>query len=251
MRLIEQAEAAELPKGHIPHHVAIIMDGNGRWASYRERGRTDGHRAARKPMIECITTALGLGVEWLSFFTFSTENWIRPSSEIAVLLDFATWFFDAETVVSLISSGVRVHFIGERFDPRIPSAVRARFEQLEESSVHNGTLNLVIAFNYGGRAEIVEAVRRAIRSGVAPEALDDAYLASLMSIPDMPPVDLLIRTSGEQRLSNFMLWHLAYAELVFFDTLWPDFTRGHLETAVMEFQGRRRRFGGLPRKSDV
>jgi undecaprenyl diphosphate synthase len=245
MRLIEPFEAARLHRGPLPLHIAIVMDGNGRWATYQGLDRTDGHYAAKQSVHDCIEVALEFGIRWLTLYAFSTENWTRPSHEVDVLLDFARWAFSRDIVESLKARGVRFHFVGDLRDRRIPPAVTAWFEQLEQDTAYNETLELVVAFNYGGQAEIVEAARRAIRSGIDPDLLDAAHLATLMCLPDMPPVDLVIRTSGEHRISNFLLWHIAYAEFVFSDTLWPDFGRGHLQSALAEFQVRHRRYGGL------
>lgn len=246
MRIIERTESMQSHSVRVPRHVAIIMDGNGRWATFRGRQRTAGHFAARRPILDCTEAAMDRGVSWLSFFAFSTENWIRPAAEVEVLLDFARWFFSPKTVRFLLARGVRLRFIGETNDGRIPLVVRNRFRRLEEETSGNDHLNLVIAFNYGGQTEIVNAVKKVLLAGLDPDGIDVSTLHGMMYLPEMPPVDLLIRTSGEQRLSNFMLWHVAYAELVFFDTLWPDFTKGHMESAIREFQGRQRRFGGVP-----
>lgn len=246
MRLIEPIEAAQLRHGPLPVHAAIVMDGNGRWAAYQGLDRTDGHYAARQPVLDCIDVALELQIRWLSFYVFSTENWTRPSHEVHVLLDFARWFFSRDTLASLMARGVRIRIIGDRADSRIPVEVRERFTTLERDSAKNDALELVVAFNYGGQAEIVEATRRAMQSGMDPSALDASRLQEFMFLPGMPSVDLFVRTSGEQRLSNFLLWHIAYAELIFSDTLWPDFGRGHFQSAIFEYQTRYRRYGGLP-----
>jgi undecaprenyl diphosphate synthase len=251
MRLIEPIERERLHHGPLPVHAAIVMDGNGRWATYQGLERTNGHYAAKGSVHDCIDVALEFNIRWLTLYAFSTENWTRPHREVEVLLDFARWAFTHDVVESLKTRGVRFHFIGDLGDERIPSSVVSWFDQLERDTAHNEALELVVAFNYGGQAEIVEAARRAIRSGIDPELLDPALLNNLMFLPNMPPVDLLIRTSGEQRVSNFLLWHIAYAEFVFFDTLWPDFSRGHFHSALAEFQARHRRYGGLPTADTV
>ncbi|NEA37477.1 polyprenyl diphosphate synthase [Streptomyces sp. SID13031] len=246
MRMVEPDEAAAIGDGPLPVHVAIVMDGNGRWATYQGLDRTKGHFAAKQPAFDCINLALDLGIPWLSIYAFSLENWTRPAEELDVLLSYPQWAFTRKTVDSLKTRGVRFHFIGDLADERVPPEARAWFTRLEQETSHNDVLELVVAFNYSGRTEIVEAARRAILAGVAPEDLDVELLSSFMHLPNMPPVDLLIRTSGEQRISNFLLWHIAYSEFVFFDTLWPDFKRGHFQSALAEFQVRHRRYGGLP-----
>lgn len=246
MRLIESVEAGELSGGPLPIHVAIVMDGNGRWATYQGLTRTEGHYAGKKSMLDCIKVALELNVQWLSLYAFSTENWGRPAYEVDVLLDFPRWAFTHDDIEYLKGEGVRFHFMGDLKDDRVPREVVSWFKGLEGDTASNDTLELVIAFNYGGQAEIVEAARRAILSGVAPDDLDAKALHAFMYVPEMPEVDLVIRTSGENRISNFMLWHIGYAEFIFFDTLWPDFNRGHFQSALREFQGRFRRYGGLP-----
>jgi undecaprenyl diphosphate synthase len=201
-------------------------------------------------MMTCIDASLELGTSWLTFFAFSTENWARPPTEVRILMDFATWFFTPETVSSLVDRGVRIHFIGDTTDDRIPASVRARFHHLETITSENSRLELVIAFNYGGQQEILDAVKRAARAGTDLGDVDETTLRKFFYLPTMPPVDLLVRTSGEQRISNFLLWHLGYTEMLFLDTLWPEFSRGHFYTAIAEYQRRRRRFGALPRSTD-
>ncbi|WP_051724094.1 polyprenyl diphosphate synthase [Micromonospora chokoriensis] len=250
MRLIEPSEFDQVRGREIPAHVALIMDGNGRWASYKGLDRTDGHLAAREPMMNCIDAALELGTSWLTFFAFSTENWTRPPVEVQILMDFATWFFTPETVSSLVDRGVRIHFIGDTSDARIKSSVRLRFHHLKTITSENSRLELVIAFNYGGQQEILDAVKRAALAGANLGEVDESILRRFFYLPTMPPVDLLVRTSGEQRLSNFLLWHLAYTEMLFLDTLWPEFSKGHFYTAVADYQRRQRRFGGIPRPTE-
>lgn len=223
------------------------MDGSGRWASYQDLERTEGHYATRRPILDSIKVALDLKISWLTLFTFSTENWTRPESELSTLARYlAEWAVSRELVDPLVHSGVRFHFIGDLNDSRIPAITSRNFRELTELTADNCALELVVAYNYGGQAEIVEAARRAIRAGVDPDELDVETFANFMYLPSMPPIDLLIRTSGEQRLSNFMLWRLGYSELVFMDTLWPDFRSGHFQSAIAEYQARYRRYGSLP-----
>jgi undecaprenyl diphosphate synthase len=221
--------------------VAIIMDGNGRWASRRGVSVAEGHRAGSRALRPIVETAIDLGVESLAVYAFSTENWTRSEEEIGALM--ATF---AETIErelpDLVAQGVRVRFIGRR--DRAPEDLQERMAGLERETKRNDRLSLWIAFDYGGRAELVEAARRLVASGVAPEDVDENTFAAQLYAPAMPDPDLLIRTSGELRISNFLLWQLAYSELVFVDTLWPDFGPRHLREALGAYARRRRRFGG-------
>jgi undecaprenyl diphosphate synthase len=251
MRLIEPNEVANLSHGPIPAHAGIIMDGSGRWASYQDLERTEGHYATRRPILDSIRVALDLKISWLSLFAFSTENWSRPETELSTLARYlADWAVTRELVDPLVRRGVRFHFIGDLNDSRIPAKTSTHFRQLAEMTADNCALELVLAYNYGGQAEIVEAARKAIKAGVDADKLDVETFESFMHLPNMPAIDLLIRTSGEQRLSNFMLWRLGYSELVFMDTLWPDFRCGHFQSAIAEYQARYRRYGSLPWKND-
>jgi undecaprenyl diphosphate synthase len=225
----------------IARSVAIIMDGNGRWASTRDLSVADGHRAGSRALRPVVETAIDLGVESLAVFAFSTENWSRSGEEVAALMEIFAETIERE-LPDLVRQGVRVRFIGRR--DRAPDSVRERMVKLEDATGRNGRLNLWIAFDYGGRAELVEAARRLIVAGVAPEDVDENIFASQLYAPEMPDPDLLIRTSGELRISNFLLWQLAYSELVFVETLWPDFGPDQLRDALAAYAGRRRRFGG-------
>jgi undecaprenyl diphosphate synthase len=222
--------------------VAIIMDGNGRWAEQRGLPVADGHRAGTRALRRTVEAAIDLGVRSLAVYAFSTENWARPSDEVADLMEILGETIDRE-LPDLAEQGVRTRFVGRR--DRVPDDVRARMERLETETAENDTLHLWIAFDYGGRAEIVEAVRRLVEAdGVTPDEIDEELLRSYFYEPEMPDPDLLIRTSGELRISNFLLWQLAYAELVFVDTLWPDFGEEQLRSALEDYARRRRRFGG-------
>jgi undecaprenyl diphosphate synthase len=221
--------------------VAIIMDGNGRWAEQRGLPVADGHRAGTRALRRTVEAAIDLGVRSLAVYAFSTENWARPSDEVADLMEILGETIDRE-LPDLAAQGVRTRFVGRR--DRVPDDVRGRMERLEDETVANDTLQLWIAFDYGGRAEIVEAVRRLVDDGVPGDAIDEELLRSYLYEPEMPDPDLLIRTSGELRISNFLLWQLAYAELVFVDTLWPDFGEEQLRSALEDYARRRRRFGG-------
>jgi undecaprenyl diphosphate synthase len=222
--------------------VAIIMDGNGRWAEQRGLPVSEGHRAGTRALRRTVEAAIDLGVRSLAVYAFSTENWARPTDEVADLMEILGETIDRE-LPDLAAQGVRTRFVGRR--DRVPDDVRARMERLEAETVDNDTLHLWIAFDYGGRAEIVEAVRRVVAAhGVSAEDIDEELLRSYFYEPEMPDPDLLIRTSGELRISNFLLWQLAYAELVFVDTLWPDFGEEQLRSALDDYARRRRRFGG-------
>jgi undecaprenyl diphosphate synthase len=222
--------------------VAIIMDGNGRWAEQRGLPVAEGHRAGTRALRRTVEAAIDLGVRSLAVYAFSTENWARPSDEVADLMEILGETIDRE-LPDLAAQGVRTRFVGRR--DRVPDDVRARMERLEAETAENDRLHLWIAFDYGGRAEIVEAVRRLVEAdGISPEEIDEDLLRSYFYEPEMPDPDLLIRTSGELRISNFLLWQLAYAELVFVDTLWPDFGEEQLRSALEDYARRRRRFGG-------
>jgi undecaprenyl diphosphate synthase len=218
--------------------VAIIMDGNARWARRRGLPIAAGHRAGTKALRRTVEAAIDLGVESLAVYAFSTENWNRPPDEVELLMEIFTETIERE-LPDLVRQGVRTRFIGRR--DRAPSALRERMAALESETHGNRRLNLWIAFDYGGRAEIVAAANRAVAAGVE---VDEERLASYLNAPEMPDPDLLIRTSGELRISNFLLWQLAYAELVFVDTLWPDFGEAELRAALDDYASRRRRFGG-------
>ena len=230
-----------------PIHVAIIMDGNGRWATSRGLPRVAGHRAGVEAVRRAVRTAGELGLQWLTLYAFSSENWRRPLSEIIDLTGLLRHFLRME-IADLHSKGVRLHFIGDRtkFDPGIQSDIA----QAEKTTTNNAGLNLVIALSYGGRAEIVAAARKAaedIIAGILPiDALDENSFAERLSTAEIPDPDLIIRTSGEKRLSNFLLWQGAYAELLFVDTLWPDFGPAEFTAALAEFARRDRRFGARP-----
>ena len=221
--------------------VAIIMDGNGRWAERRGLPVAEGHRAGTKALRRTVEAAIDLGVETLIVYAFSTENWSRPEGEVEDLMEIFGETIERE-LPDLARQGVRARFLGRR--DRAPEELRAQMEGLEDETAHNDRLNLWIAFDYGGRAELVEAARRLIDAGVRPEDVDEDSLAAQLYAPELPDPDLLIRTSGELRLSNFLLWQLAYAELVFVETLWPDFGEDDLRGALADYATRRRRFGG-------
>jgi undecaprenyl diphosphate synthase len=241
-----EALSQSIDLNRVPVHVGLILDGNGRWANARGLPRTAGHAAGEAALFDTVEGALELGIRWLTAFTFSTENWSRSADEV----EFLMWF-NQDLLVrrrdDLHRQGVRMHFAGDLDDPRIPDRNRRHMEDAETLTSANQRLHLVFAFNYGSRWEIVEAARRlaedAVSRRIDPADLDEAGFARYLAVPDMPDLDLLIRSSGEHRISNFLLWQAAYAEFVFPGILWPDFNRHHLAEAVVEYQKRDRRFG--------
>lgn len=230
-----------------PQHVAIIMDGNGRWARARGLPRTMGHRAGVDAVRRTVEAAGHAGVRYLTLFGFSTENWRRPQREVRDLLGLIRIYLRAE-LGNLIDNRVRLRIIGNR--DRLPASLVRDFDLAERRTADLDAMTLTIAIDYGGRDEIVRAARTiaaAAKAGaVEPEAITEESIAAHLFAPDLPDVDLLIRTSGEARLSNFLLWRLAYAELVFVDTLWPDFGAESLERAIDAYHARDRRFGAIP-----
>jgi undecaprenyl diphosphate synthase len=229
-----------------PRHVAIIMDGNGRWAAARGLPRSEGHRRGVEALRKTVRAAGELGIRILTIFSFSSENWLRPPAEIRELMGLLRRFIRND-LAELHGNNVKVRVIGDRdgLDPDI----RRLLEEAEELTRANSGLILVVAFNYGARQEIARAIRRiaedVARGAVKPEAITAELIAARLDAPDLPDPDVIIRTSGEQRLSNFLLWQAAYSELVFVPTYWPDFDRAALEHALAEYRRRERRFGGL------
>ena len=235
----------ELPTP-LPKHVAIIMDGNGRWAAARGLPRGEGHRRGVEALRQTVRSAGELGISVLTIFSFSAENWSRPASEIRDLLGLLRRFIRND-LADLHRSGVRVRVIGER--DNLDPDVRGLLDEAEELTRDNRQLTLVVAFNYGARQEIARAAKRIAAEVMAGRmefsAITPDSFGGFLDAPDLPDPDLIIRTSGEQRLSNFLLWQAAYSELVFVPTYWPDFDRAALESAILEFCRRERRFGGL------
>jgi undecaprenyl diphosphate synthase len=220
--------------------VAIIMDGNGRWAEAHGVSVAEGHRAGARALRRVVEAAIDLGIETLAVYAFSTENWTRPTDEVADLMVLLSETIDEE-LPDLAKQGVRTRFLGRR--DRIEAWLEQKMRVLEERTAHLDTLNLWIAFDYGGRGELVEAARRLIEDGVRAEDVDEAAFAARLYAPELAEIDLLVRASGELRISNFLLWETAYAELVFTDTLWPDFDATELARAVDAYRARQRRFG--------
>jgi undecaprenyl diphosphate synthase len=222
----------------VPQAVAIVMDGNGRWAAAHGVSVAEGHRAGSRALRPVVETAIDVGVESLAVYAFSTENWTRPSDEVEALMEIFGETIDRE-LVDLAKEGVRTRFVGRR--DRAPDWLRTKLAELEEATATETRLNLWIAFDYGGRAELVEAARRIAESGVD---VDEESFGRYLYAPEMPDPDLVIRTSGELRVSNFLLWQSAYAEFAFIDTLWPDFGPDEFRAAIEDYASRRRRFGG-------
>lgn len=236
-----------LDPDRIPAHVGLILDGNGRWANARGLPRTAGHLAGEEALFDSVQGALEIGIKWLTAFTFSTENWSRSDEEV----EFLMWFNEdllTRRRDELHAKGVHMWFAGDMSDPRIPDRNRKHMAEAEELTNENDRLNLVFAFNYGSRTEITEAVRkigrRVVSGELDPEEIDETTVSGAFYIPEMPDLDLVIRSSGEHRLSNFLLWQAAYAEFYFPGILWPDFNRYSLLEAVVDYQSRDRRFGG-------
>ena len=230
----------------VPRHVAIIMDGNGRWATLRGKPRTMGHRAGVEAVRCTVEAAAAIGIEYLTLYGFSTENWKRPESEVSDLMGLLRLFIKRE-LATLHKNGVRIRIIGDR--TRFDDDIRDLLANAEERTRDNTRLNLTIALSYGARAEITDAMRliaQKVAAGeIRPDAIDENMVEAHLTTVGIPDPDLLIRTSGEQRISNFLLWQSAYTEFVFDQVLWPDFGREHLEKAIENFAGRERRFGAV------
>ncbi len=241
-----------LDPDRIPRHIAVVMDGNGRWAKRQGLKRTDGHAAGEEALFDAMEGALEVGVKYFTAYAFSTENWRRPLDEVRYLMNFNENLLIRRRD-ELHERGVRIRFAGRR-GGRVPARVQRRMDEAVELTRRNRKMTLVIAFNYGGRAELADAARAlavdAAEGRLDPARIDEKALARHLYLPDVPDPDLLVRTSGEYRLSNYLLWQLAYAELYFTDVLWPDFRREHLFEAIAAYQKRDRRFGGLDTDGD-
>jgi undecaprenyl diphosphate synthase len=235
----------DLDPAAVPDHVAIVMDGNGRWAGQRGLARTKGHEAGEAALFDTVEGALDAGLSWLTVFAFSTENWRRPAAEVRFLMNFN----ESQLVRrshELHERNVRIRFLGRR--DRVPRHVLRRMVESEELTQANTQLTLAVALDYGSRDELTRAVASLVedaRQGRGPRKVDERAIAKRLYADDMPDVDLLIRTSNELRISNFLLWQIAYAELYFTPVLWPDFDRKALFDALRDYQGRQRRFGGV------
>ncbi|HZC29573.1 MAG TPA: polyprenyl diphosphate synthase [Gaiellaceae bacterium] len=221
--------------------VAIILDGNGRWAMSRGLPVAEGHREGTRALRRTVEAAIDLGIGALVVYGFSTENWTRPPDEVDSLMEIFSETIDRE-LPDLAKQGVRVRFLGRR--DRAPAELQDKMAELEARTGANDRLDLWIAFDYGGRAELADAAKRLVAAAIEPDEIDEATFARALYEPDLPDPDLLIRTGGDQRISNFLLWQLAYAELVFVEKPWPDFDAADLRAALVEYAGRERRFGG-------
>ncbi len=226
-----------------PNHIACIMDGNGRWAKARGMSRIEGHAAGEKAILEFIDLSLEYKFSWVSLFAFSTENWLRPAPEVAFLMQFNSNVIKRHGL-RFHSLGIRVRYLGSD-DERIPRDLWYQMREIEKKTADNDCMTLTMAFNHGGRAELVDAMRRIARSGIPEHEITESLISQNLPYPDMPNPDIVLRTAGEQRLSNFALWRCAYSELIFTDTLWPDFSRQDFEAALAEYSTRKRTFGSI------
>ena len=226
----------------VPRHVAIVMDGNGRWAKKRFMPRFFGHKQGVDSLVRCVQACSDRGIEYLTVFAFSSENWKRPEEEISGLLGLVLVAV-SKYLRKLAEKGVRIRIVGDR--SAVNDKVRAAWDEAENTTANNTRITLSVAFNYGGRWDIVQACRQAIAQGFAAEQIDEQRLSSLMALAHAPDPDLFIRTGGEVRISNFLLWQIAYAELYFTECLWPDFDEAELDAALAAYSGRERRFGDV------
>jgi len=231
-----------MPVTAIPRHIAIVMDGNGRWAKKRFMPRFFGHKAGVDALVRTVLSCADRGVEYLTVFAFSSENWKRPTEEVSGLMGLVLVAV-AKYLGKLADKGVRIRIVGDR--TQVSDKLRQAWEEAESQTAHNTRITLSVAFNYGGRWDIVQACRRAIADGVAPADLDERKLNGYMALSHAPDPDLFIRTGGEVRISNFLLWQAAYSELVFSECLWPEFGDAELDAALGEYARRDRRFGGV------
>ena len=238
----EEALARQVNFDRLPQHVAVIMDGNGRWAAQRHLPRVEGHRAGIDSVRDIVESSARLGIRVLTLYAFSVENWKRPITEVSTLMSLLKRYLRLE-LSTLLRNDIRFHVIGR--EEELAPDVRRELKMAEEQTARNGGMLFNIALNYGGRAEIVEAARRAMASGIAPADLDEQRFGEFLYTAGQPDPDLLIRTSGEMRVSNFLLWQIAYAEIWVTDTLWPDFRSRHLLEAILAYQKRDRRYGGI------
>ena len=238
----EQSLLRSIDFARLPRHVAVIMDGNGRWASLRHKRRVEGHRAGIASVRDVVETSARLGLQVLTLYAFSVENWKRPAAEVSTLMMLLKRYLRSE-LNTLLRNNIKFTVVGRMED--LAPDVQRELRDAEERTATNGGMRFNIALNYGGRAEIVEAARRMLADLVPPDELDETRFASYLYTAGQPDPDLLIRTSGEMRVSNFLLWQIAYAEIWVTDTLWPDFRQRHLLEAVVAYQKRDRRYGGI------
>jgi len=238
----EEALARQVNFDRMPRHIAVIMDGNGRWAAQRHLLRVEGHRAGIESVRDIVESSARLDIKVLTLYAFSVENWKRPITEVSTLMSLLKRYLRLE-LNTLMRNNIRFRVIGR--DEELGPDVRGELKMAEEQTAGNAGMLFNIALNYGGRAEIVEAARRAIASGIRPADLDEQHFSDFLYTAGQPDPDLLIRTSGEMRVSNFLLWQIAYAEIWVTDTLWPDFRKRHLFEAILAYQKRDRRYGGI------
>ena len=232
----------------VPRHVAVVMDGNGRWARSRFMPRFFGHKAGVDALVRAVNLFADRGVEYLSVFAFSSENWKRPSEEVSGLMSLVLVAV-SKYLGKLAKDGVRIRIVGDRSS--VSDKLREAWEQAEVLTRENTRITLAVAFNYGGRWDIVQATRRAIQQGLKPEQVDEQWLSRHMALSFAPDPDLFIRTGGEMRISNFLLWQSAYSEFVFTERLWPDFDETDIDAAIQAYRQRDRRFGGIPTEEPV
>ncbi|HSC28308.1 MAG TPA: isoprenyl transferase [Vicinamibacterales bacterium] len=244
----EDTLAREINFERLPRHVAVIMDGNGRWAAQRHLPRVEGHRAGIESVRDVVECSARLGIQVLTLYAFSVENWKRPASEVSTLMSLLKRYLRLE-LNTLLRNNIRFHVIGRGSD--LAPDIRRELSMAEEKTAVNGGMLFNIALNYGGRAEIVQAARRILEAGIRPDELDEQRFAEFLYTAGQPDPDLLIRTSGEMRISNFLLWQIAYAEIWVTDTLWPDFRKRDLLEAIIAYQKRDRRYGGITRPAVV
>jgi len=238
----DEAVARQIQFDRLPAHVAVIMDGNGRWAAQRHLPRVEGHRAGIESVREVVEGSARLGIQVLTLYAFSVENWKRPATEVSTLMMLLKRYLRSE-LNTLLRNDIRFHVIGRAED--LATDVQGELADAEAKTASNKGMQFNIALNYGGRAEIVEAAKRMLVEGVPPDELDEQRFGSYLYTAGQPDPDLLIRTSGEMRVSNFLLWQIAYAEIWVTDTLWPDFRRRDLLNAILDYQKRDRRYGGI------
>ena len=239
---LEEALARQVNFDRLPQHIAVIMDGNGRWAAQRHLPRVEGHRAGIDSVRDIVESAARLDIRVLTLYAFSVENWKRPITEVSTLMSLLKRYLRLE-LNTLLRNNIRFRVIGR--EEELAPDVRGELKMAEEQTARNAGMLFNIALNYGGRAEIVEAARRAMASGMSPADLDEQHFSEFLYTAGQPDPDLLIRTSGEMRVSNFLLWQIAYAEIWVTDTLWPDFRKRHLLEAILAYQKRDRRYGGI------
>ena len=236
------SEVSAAPPAGVPRHVAVVMDGNGRWARKRFMPRFFGHKQGVDALVRAVNTFADRGVQYLTVFAFSSENWKRPTEEVSGLMSLVLVAV-SKYLGKMAGDGVRIRIVGDR--SAVSDKLRKAWEHAEHITQHNTRITLAVAFNYGGRWDVVQACRDAIAHGVEPEAVDEAWLSSHMALSFAPDPDLFIRTGGEMRMSNFLLWQAAYSELFFTDCLWPDFGEAEIDAALAAFAQRDRRFGGI------